>query len=132
MEKKSQLFAPNQANILIPFSENALKSSELPEITSIATSFCTTCPNPRSFTFNESLKLSVLDRASLEINLQGHEQHEQEFVVFIQTSDRICENFIGQILNNICNSLLRQWRLFRSVICFLKKVFKKSLAPHTF
>lgn len=61
----------------------------------------------KPFTFNEGLKLSVLHCSSLKIDLQGHEDNKEEFVLFVQASDGVYKNFIGQVLNNICNSLLR-------------------------
>lgn len=64
-------------------------------------------PYSKPFTFNERLELSVLHCSSLKIDLQGHEEYKEEFVIFVQASDGVYENFICQVLNNICNSLLR-------------------------
>ena len=86
-----------------------------------------TTPHSRPFTFNESLKLFVLHCPSLEVDLQSHEEDEEEFVVFIQASDRVRENFVCQVLDNICNSLLREWRLLRSAQHFKNQRSEKLL-----
>jgi hypothetical protein len=56
-------------------------------ITSISKTLSSTHPDSKLCTFNESVKLFVLNCPSLEINLQGHEEYKEEFVVLIQTSD---------------------------------------------
>lgn len=60
----------------------------------------------------------MLHCSSLEVDLQGHEEHEEELVVFVQASDRVRENFVCQVLDNIRNSLLREWRLLGSATHF--------------
>lgn len=64
-------------------------------------------PRSKHLTFNQSLKLFVLHCPSLEIDLQCHEENEEEFVVFVQASHRIGEDLVCQVLNNVCNSFLR-------------------------
>lgn len=68
------------------------------------------CPpqaRAQQVTFNQSLKLFVLHGPPLKVDLQCHEEYEEELVVFIQASHRVSEDFIGQVLDDVRNSFLR-------------------------
>lgn len=42
----------------------------------------------------------------LQVNLEGQQQCEDELVVLIKTSHSVSEHFIGEIVNDVCDSLL--------------------------
>lgn len=52
-------------------------------------------------TFDECLKLIVRNFLGLQVNLQCHEQCEEELVIFIQPSHSVLVYFIGEMLNYV-------------------------------
>lgn len=50
---------------------------------------------------------------TLQVNLEGQQQCEDELVVFIKASYCVSEHLKGQVINNVCNSLLSFRGLFR-------------------
>lgn len=64
-------------------------------------------------TFNKNLKFVVLYSVILYVNLEGQQKGKDELVVFIQASDGVSEHLKSQIFNDVFNSLLSFWGLFR-------------------
>lgn len=64
-------------------------------------------------TFNKGEKLFMLDSVPLDVDLQGKQQGEQEFVFLIQAPGCILINLISHMLNDISNPLARNWALDR-------------------
>lgn len=57
-------------------------------------------------TFDENLKLVVLDFVTLQVNLEGQQECEDELVVFVQAPHSVSKYLKGQIFNYVCDSLL--------------------------
>lgn len=55
----------------------------------------------------------MLDSVPLDVDLQGKQQGEQEFVFLIQAPGCILINLISHMLNDISNPLARNWALDR-------------------
>ena len=64
-------------------------------------------------TFNKGEKLFVLDSVPLDVNLQGKQQREQEFVLLIQPPGCVLKNLVGHVLNDISDPLACNWALDR-------------------
>ena len=55
----------------------------------------------RVLTFNEALKLFLTDGFRLHLNLQSHQNCEEELVGLVQTAGRVRESQVGQILDDV-------------------------------
>ena len=64
-------------------------------------------------TFNKCEKLFMLDLVPLDVNLQGKQQREQEFVLLIQPPGCVLKNLVGHVLNDISDPLACNWALDR-------------------
>lgn len=64
-------------------------------------------------TFNKREKLFMLDLVPLDVNLQGKQQREQEFVLLIQPPGCVLKNLVGHVLNDISDPLACNWALDR-------------------
>jgi len=63
-------------------------------------------------TFDEDAKLLVLDVSSLEVLLEREEENKEELVVLVETSTRVAEHLVGQVLDHVVQSLGSKRRLF--------------------
>lgn len=55
----------------------------------------------------------MLDPIPLEVDLQGKQQGEQEFVLFVQPSGSVLIDLVGHVFNDISNPLACNWALDR-------------------
>lgn len=65
-------------------------------------------------TFNKGEKLLMLDPVPLDVNLQGKQQGEQEFVLLVQAPGSILIDLIGHVFYDISNPFACNWALDRS------------------
>jgi hypothetical protein len=68
----------------------------------------------RSFTLDESHKLFVGKSASLQVDLDGQQQSEEELVALVKASRRVFPDGVGQIVDNVLDSFFRVRRPCRS------------------
>jgi len=61
-------------------------------------------------TFDEALKLFLTDSFGFHLDLQGHEDGEEELVGLVETSRGVRESEIRQVLNDVLDASRRERR----------------------
>lgn len=65
----------------------------------------------KQLTLDEGLELFTTDAASVHLDLQRHQDCEEELVRLVQTPHSVPEGRVGQIPNDVLDTLGRHWRL---------------------